>query len=219
MRRKVIQIRSLTRRGAVLAASAIAIAALYSTPIAVQAQSKNVKIAIIVPLSGPWARQGTLVKFGAETAIDEINAAGGIKALGGAKLELVAIDAGDSAEKAKNAAQRLVAQEPDAVGGMGAWLSTFTLAVTEVTERAHIPWLTLSYSDTIPIAASNTCSRPPRRLVGNQPTRCRQFSSSGRPRPARRQQPPASLPTTPPHRWPFSSQCARAGCKSSASKS
>jgi branched-chain amino acid transport system substrate-binding protein len=127
----------------------IAIAALYSTPVAVQAQSKNVKIAVIVPLSGPWARQGTLVKFGAETAINEINAAGGIKALGGAKLELVAIDAGDSAEKAKNAAQRLVAQEPDVVGGMGAWLSTFTLAVTEVTERAQIPWLTLSYSDTI----------------------------------------------------------------------
>src|SRR5580693_3303604 len=75
IRRKVIQTRSLTRRGAVLAASAIAIAALYSTPIAVQAQSKNVKIAVIVPLSGPWARQGMLVKFGAETAIDEINAA------------------------------------------------------------------------------------------------------------------------------------------------
>ena len=69
--------------------------------------------------------------------------------MGGAKLELVAIDAGDSAEKAKNAAQRLVAQEPDVVGGMGAWLSTFTLAVTEVTERAQIPWLTLSYADSI----------------------------------------------------------------------
>ena len=47
------------------------------------------------PLSGPWARQGTLVKWGAETAINEINAAGGIKAMGGAKLELVQIDAGD----------------------------------------------------------------------------------------------------------------------------
>ena len=35
------------------------------------------------------------------------------------------------------------------VGGMGAWLSTFTLAVTEVTERAQLPWLTLSYADTI----------------------------------------------------------------------
>jgi branched-chain amino acid transport system substrate-binding protein len=32
---------------------------------------------------------------------------------------------------------------------MGAWLSTFTLAATEVTERAEIPWLTLSYSDQI----------------------------------------------------------------------
>jgi branched-chain amino acid transport system substrate-binding protein len=89
------------------------------------------------------------VKWGAETAIAEINAAGGVKAMGGAKLELVQIDAGDSAEKATNAAQRLVAQEPDVVGGMGAWLSTFTLAVTEVTERAQIPWLTLSYADSI----------------------------------------------------------------------
>ncbi|MGA7111791.1 MAG: ABC transporter substrate-binding protein, partial [Pseudolabrys sp.] len=104
-----MQIRSLNRRSAVIAASAVVLAAICSTPVAVQAQQKNVKIAVIVPLSGPWARQGTLVKYGAETAVNEINAAGGIKALGGAKLELVAIDAGDSAEKAKNAAQRLVA--------------------------------------------------------------------------------------------------------------
>ena len=114
-----------------------------------RAQPKPVKVAVIAPLSGPWARQGTLVKWGAETAINEINATGGIKSMGGAKLELVQIDAGDSAEKAKNAAQRLVAQEPEVVGGTGAWLSTFTLAVTEVTERAQIPWLTLSYADSI----------------------------------------------------------------------
>jgi branched-chain amino acid transport system substrate-binding protein len=114
-----------------------------------RAQPKPVKIALIAPLSGPWARQGTLKKWGAEAAINEINAAGGIKSMGGAKLELVQIDAGDSAEKAKNAAQRLVAQEPDVVGGMGSWLSTFSLAVTEVTERAQIPWLTLSYADSI----------------------------------------------------------------------
>ena len=96
-----MQIRSLSRRSAVIAASAVALAAICSTPVAVQAQQKNVKIAVIVPLSGPWARQGTLVKCGAETAVNEINAAGGIKALGGAKLELVAIDAGNSAEKAE----------------------------------------------------------------------------------------------------------------------
>ena len=138
--------RTIIKQGATLAAG---LAAASSLPRFARAQAKPVKIAVIVPLSGPWARQGTLVKYGAETAVDEINQTGGIKALGGAKLELVAIDAGDSAEKAKNAAQRLVAQEPDVVGGMGAWLSTFTLAVTEVTERAQIPWLTLSYADSI----------------------------------------------------------------------
>ena len=113
------------------------------------AQVKEVKVAMIAPLSGPWARQGKLMQLGADMAVDDINAQGGIKALGGAKLRLVVLDAGDSAEKAKNAAQRLVAQEPDVVGGTGAWLSSFTLAVTEVTERARVPWLTLSYSDLI----------------------------------------------------------------------
>ena len=116
---------------------------------AARAQTKTVKLALIAPLSGPWARQGQLVRLGAEMARDEINDNGGIKALGGAKLELVVADAGDNTEKAKNAAQRLLAQEPDLVGGTGAWLSSFTLAVTEVTERAELPWLTLSYSDAI----------------------------------------------------------------------
>ena len=110
---------------------------------------KEVKIALVVPLSGPWARQGILEQMGAEMAIEDVNKAGGIKALGGAKLKLVLYDTGDTAEKAKNAAQRLVAQEPDVVGGIGCWLSSFTLAVTEVTERAELPWLTLSYSDLI----------------------------------------------------------------------
>jgi branched-chain amino acid transport system substrate-binding protein len=113
------------------------------------ARADDVKVALIAPLSGPWARQGALIKMGAEMAVDDVNAAGGIKALGGAKLKLVVIDAGDSAEKAKNAAQRLVAQEPDVVAGEGAWLSSFTLAITEVTERAELPWFTLSYSDQI----------------------------------------------------------------------
>jgi len=114
-----------------------------------RAQAKAVKVALIAPLSGPWARQGQLMRMGAEMALEEINGKGGIAKLGGAKLELVIADAGDSAEKAKNAAQRLLADTPDLVGGTGAWLSSFTLSVTEVTERAQLPWLTLSYSDAI----------------------------------------------------------------------
>ena len=102
-----------------------------------------------MPLSGPWARQGQVMRAAAELAIEQINAGGGIRAHGGRPLELVVFDAGDSVERAKNAAQRMVAEEPDLVGATGAYLSSFTLAVTEVTERAQIPMLTLSYSDLV----------------------------------------------------------------------
>ncbi|HEV3396805.1 MAG TPA: ABC transporter substrate-binding protein, partial [Xanthobacteraceae bacterium] len=132
-----------------LTLSALAVAAALAAPGPAAAQQKDVEIAMIVPLSGPWARQGVLERMGAEMAIDDINKAGGIKALGGAKLKLVVLDTGDSPEKAKNAAQRLVSQNPEVIGGFGAWLSSFTLAVTEVTERAELPWLTLSYADAI----------------------------------------------------------------------
>ena len=114
-----------------------------------QAQPKEVKVAVVVPLSGAWARNGELHLKGAQLAADDINAAGGIKALGGAKIRLIVADSGDSTEKAKNAAQRLLSQEPDLVGGTGAFVSSFTLAITEITERAEVPWLTLSYSDQI----------------------------------------------------------------------
>jgi branched-chain amino acid transport system substrate-binding protein len=109
----------------------------------------EIKVGLIAPMSGPWARQGDLMLKGANLAIEDINQAGGIKAIGGARLKLLVFDAGDNVEKAKNAAQRMVAQEPDLIGATGAWLSSFTLGVTEVTERAELPVLTLSYSDQI----------------------------------------------------------------------
>ncbi|MDE2580372.1 MAG: ABC transporter substrate-binding protein [Rhodospirillales bacterium] len=124
-------------------------AALAGAATAKAETPNEVEIAMLVPLSGPWAEQGILERLGAEMAVDDVNKAGGIKSLGGAKLKLLVFDAGTSAETAKDAAQRMVAQHPKLVGGMGCWLSTFTLAATEVTERADLPWLTLSYSDAI----------------------------------------------------------------------
>jgi branched-chain amino acid transport system substrate-binding protein len=139
---KTLTRRTVTR-GLALAAGALAMPAIG------RAQAKTVKIAMIVPMSGPWARQGQLLKMGGDLLVEDINADGGIKALGGAKLEIVYADAGDSTEKAKNAAQRLLSDQPELAGGTGCWLSSFTLAVTEVTERASLPWITLSYSDAI----------------------------------------------------------------------
>jgi branched-chain amino acid transport system substrate-binding protein len=64
-------------------------------------------------------------------------------------MRLISADAGESTETAVSAAKKLVADNPDLAGGTGAWLSSFTIAVTEVTERAHLPWLTVSAADAI----------------------------------------------------------------------
>ena len=129
-----------------ISVAALLAATAWTAPAFAQSE---VKIGLIQPLSGPWARSGEMSRRGAELAVEDVNAAGGVKACGGAKLKLVVVDAGDSPEKAKNAAQRLVAQDPDVAGGIGSNISSFTLAVTEVTERAGVPWLTLSFSPVV----------------------------------------------------------------------
>jgi branched-chain amino acid transport system substrate-binding protein len=128
---------------------AAVLCALTAALSAQAAAQEAVEVGLIVPLSGPWARAGQVMRIAAEMAVEDINAQGGIEALGGAPLSLAVFDTGDSVERAKNAAQRMVADEPDLVGATGAYLSSFTLAVSEVTERAALPLLTLSYSDLI----------------------------------------------------------------------
>ncbi len=130
---------------------ALALAVLLALPVAGPPPviaADDFKIALVVPLSGRWARQGQLKKMGAEMAIEEINSQGGIKALGGAKIVLREADAGDSVEKAVSAAQRVLTREKISAG-IGSWLSSFTLGVTEVAERLQVPWLSLSYADSI----------------------------------------------------------------------
>ncbi len=113
------------------------------------AHAKDIEVGLIAPMSGPYARQGQVMKLAADMAIEKVNREGGIKSMGGTKLKLSVFDAGDSVEKAKNAAQRMVADAPNLVIATGAYLSSFTLAVTEVTERARLPVVTFSYSDQI----------------------------------------------------------------------
>ena len=135
--------RGKRKLGLVLAMAALA--AMFDA----SAQTREVEVGLIAPMSGPWARQGQVMKIAADMAIETINQQGGIKSLGGAKLKLSVFDAGDTVEKAKNAAQRMVADSPNLVVATGAYLSSFTLAVTEVTERAQLPVVTFSYSDLI----------------------------------------------------------------------
>lgn len=138
---------NISRRTTIIGLGTLAASGLV--PAVARSQVKDVELAVVVPLSGAWANSGKAELKGAEMAVEDVNKAGGIAALGGAKLKLNVIDAGQTPEEAKNAAQRLVAQFPNVVGGMGAFLSGMTLAVTEVTEREKLPWLTMSGADLI----------------------------------------------------------------------
>ena len=111
--------------------------------------AQTARLAVILPLSGTYARSGELELMGIQMAVDEINAAGGIKALSGAKLEIVVKDAGTSVETAVSAARELLTGNPKPFGGIGSWLSSFTLGVSEVSERQKVPWLTISSSDQV----------------------------------------------------------------------
>lgn len=125
--------------------------ATLAMPAILRAQSSTdpIKVAVVSEQSGLFARTGNMIRVGAVMAVEDINKAGGIKALGGRPLELIVEDAGDSIERARSAAQRLLSDHPDVVAGTGAWLSSHTLAITEVTERASLPWVTLAWADSV----------------------------------------------------------------------
>ncbi|ASC65124.1 ABC transporter substrate-binding protein [Achromobacter denitrificans] len=134
------------RRDFVTGLGAAALAA--SLPGRALAAPAEINVGVILPLSGANAQFGINSRQGLELAADEINAAGGIKALGGAKLKLIIADATSQPTTAATVAQRLITQNR-CVAIIGAYASSLTLAVSEVTERRGIPLLTMSFSDVL----------------------------------------------------------------------
>src|SRR5215813_11202157 len=138
---------ALTRRRAAAGAAA----ALVLSPFIIRtgfAQRAAINIGVIQPLSGANAQFGVNCRNGIELVADEINAAGGIKALGGAKINLVVSDATSNPTIAPGVAQRLIAQN-DLCAVLGAYVSSLTLAISEVTARADVPFLTMATADEI----------------------------------------------------------------------
>jgi branched-chain amino acid transport system substrate-binding protein len=107
-----------------------------------------VKIALIMPFTGPFGEFGENELNGAQFAVDEINREGGIESLDGAKLELVQADAGDSVERATVATQRVLDQE-DVSAILCCALSSFTVATSQISERAQVPTITDAFADTV----------------------------------------------------------------------
>ena len=133
------------RRFVALMAAAAATAAEVGRHSA--AAADTIKIGVVVPLAGAFAVSGQDILNGAQLATEEINAAGGIKSIGGRKLELTPGDAGQSPEAAVTTARRILNAEP--VAAIGSWYSSLTLAATQVAEQRKIPWVTGSVADAI----------------------------------------------------------------------
>ena len=134
-------------RRAVLSGAAAYLAAPYAISSA-RAAAPAINVGVIMPLSGPNAQFGINSRNGVELVADEINSAGGIAELGGAKINLVVADATSTPTTAGTTAQRLIAQQ-DITAVLGAFASSLTLAISEVTERRDIPLLTMSFADQI----------------------------------------------------------------------
>jgi branched-chain amino acid transport system substrate-binding protein len=106
----------------------------------------EVKIGSILPLSGASAPQGAQARRAQELAVEEINAAGGIKALGGAQIKLIFADSQTKPQVAVAEAERLLTQEGVAFL-MGAYNSGVTLPASEVAERYKKVWFAPVSSD------------------------------------------------------------------------
>ncbi|MEW6264029.1 MAG: ABC transporter substrate-binding protein [Thermodesulfobacteriota bacterium] len=106
----------------------------------VMAQQKVVKVGNILPLSGPSAAVGLQNKNSQDMAIEEINAAGGIKSLGGAKIQMLYADSESKPEKGVAEAERFINTEKVNVL-TGCWNSSVTYPVTAVAERYGVPFL------------------------------------------------------------------------------
>lgn len=110
--------------------------------------AQTIKIASLHPLSGAAAADGQQMDNGAKLAVEEINSKGGIKALGGAKLELVSVDTQGKPEVGQSEAQRVI--QDGAVGMVGTYQSAVSANVATVAERNKVPFvIDVSSADSI----------------------------------------------------------------------
>jgi len=127
----------LTRRTA-LVAGAATLAAPLAAPRIGGAQPAAVKVGVIHPVTGALAFSGSQCRLGATMAIADINGAGGIKAMGGARLEALLGDAQGRAEIAASLVDQMA--EAGASGFTGCFASPLGLAATTAAAKYNIPF-------------------------------------------------------------------------------
>jgi len=118
-------------------ASTAAGAAVVATPSVLRAQGAGVKIGILHPVSGALSYSGTQGRLGAMLAVDEINAAGGIKGLG--KIDAMLGDAQSTPEGGTAEVEKMNAANVACI--VGGYASAVCLAVSQAAARYDLPYV------------------------------------------------------------------------------
>ncbi|MBI3635761.1 MAG: ABC transporter substrate-binding protein [Candidatus Rokubacteria bacterium] len=114
-------------------------AGVVASPRVLRAQAPPVKIGVISPITGPLAEVGSDCRLGAQLAAEAINAAGGIKSMNGAKLELVLADSQTKVDVARSEAERLIGGGIHAL--TGPFHSAHVAALAPLAQQRRVPYL------------------------------------------------------------------------------
>jgi len=121
------------------ALSAIASTGVLSAPSVLRAQGAALKVGILHPVSGALSYSGQQGRIGATNAIEEINAAGGIKSLGGAKIDPLLGDAQSTPEGGNAEVEKMNGAGVAAI--VGGYASGICLAASQTAARYDLPYI------------------------------------------------------------------------------
>ena len=116
-----------------------AASAVLGAPGLLMAQARPVKVGLLHPVSGALAYSGGQSRMGAMLAIDEINAAGGIKSMGGSKLEALLGDSQSRPEVGVGEVERM--QQEGVSAYVGCFASAIALPATQAAAKYNTPFL------------------------------------------------------------------------------
>jgi branched-chain amino acid transport system substrate-binding protein len=136
------QFSRVSRRRFLQSTALIATAAttgLVNAPAVLRAQGAPVKLGVLHPVSGALSYSGQQGRLGATIAIEEINAAGGIKALGGAKIDAVLGDAQSTPEGGNAEVEKMNSAGVAAI--VGGYASSICLAASQTAARYDLPYV------------------------------------------------------------------------------
>ena len=133
------------RRTLIKATGSAIIASGFGLPLRGYA-ADPVNIGALYPMTGSMAQIGLGCVAAAKLAVEMVNQGGGIKSLGGAKLNLIISDVQSDTTVTRTETDRLITSNPlSAI--QGCYDSALTLIASEVAERAKVPLITGSSSD------------------------------------------------------------------------